>query len=286
MPDAGSPVPKRRLGNRPSGLHWRTTGPPLMTGRTYTKAYASEARRVTAQRNHEWLSRHAGPMALPPITGSRLRELAFVWADGRYAEPRDLEPVARHLGSCHEAAWRSSLHKARLTTAYVSDGHALAAFVGPRAAALCRRFREGHIASGKALAAALTLLNRTADRPVAFYKDANPRNILIPRSGPPVTVDTDDLTLAPFGYDLAKLVVTLSMTYGSLPVALIDEALTAYNSAAATHHPQLGRTTLTQLMEYAELHGILTAPYLGRGGYRWPWTRVRPTPTPRRRTCT
>ncbi|RZB19314.1 phosphotransferase [Streptomyces sp. F001] len=257
-----------------------------MTGRIFTKAYATEAKRVAAQRNHEWLRRHAKPMALPPITGSRARELTFAWADGRHAEPRDLERVARHLGLCHEAAWRSSLRRARLTTAYVSDGHVIAGFVAPRAAALHQRLRAGYMASARALDAALTLLHRTADRPATFYKDTNPRNILIAPSGPPVTVDTDDLTLAPFGYDLAKLVVTLSMTYGPLPVALIEQALTAYNSAAATHHPQLSQTTLTQLMEYAELHGILTAPYLGRGGYRWPWTRVHPTSTPRSRTCT
>ncbi|MGP4083736.1 phosphotransferase [Streptomyces sp. KR55] len=257
-----------------------------MTGRTFTKAYATEVKRVTAQRNHEWLSRHAEPMVLPPITGSRLRELTFAWVDGRHVKPRDLKRVARHLGSCHEAAWRRSLHQARLTTAYVSDGHVLAGFVGPRATALCQRFRDGYITSARALDATLTLLHRTADRPAAFYKDCNPRNILITLSGPPVTIDTDDLTLAPFGYDLAKLVVTLSMTHGPLPADLIDQALTAYNSAAAAHHPQLGQTTLTQLMEYAELHGILAAPYLGRGGYRWSWTRVRPTSTPRRKTCT
>jgi aminoglycoside phosphotransferase (APT) family kinase protein len=255
-----------------------------MTGRTFTKVYATEAKRETAQRNHEWLSRHAGPMALPPITGSRSRKLTLAWVDGRYAEPRDLERVARHLGSCHAAAWGNSLHKARLTTAFVSDGQVLAGFVGPRAAALCRRFREGHVTSARALDAALALVHRAAGCPVAFYKDTNPRNILITPSGPPVTIDTDDLTLAPFGYDLAKLVVTLSMTHGPLPVDLVERALTAYNSAAAAHHQQLGRTTLTRFMEYAELHGILTAPYLGRGGYRWPWTRVRPTP--RRPACT
>ncbi|WP_443060261.1 phosphotransferase [Streptomyces sp. NBC_00444] len=243
-------------------------------------------KRAAAQRNHEWLSRHAGPMTLPALIGARPRALTLAWADGRHVEPRDLERVARHLGSCHEAAWRSSLHTARLTTAHVGNDHVVADFVSLRAAALRRRFRSGYLASARTLDATLTLLHRTTDRPAAFYKDTNPRNILITASGPPVTVDTDDLTLAPFGYDLAKLVVTLSMTYGPLPVALIDQALTAYNSAAAEHHSQLGQTTLTQLMEYAELHGILTAPYLGRGGYRQPWTRVRPTPTPRRLTCT
>ncbi|MBE8477512.1 phosphotransferase [Streptomyces justiciae] len=256
-----------------------------MTGGTFTKTYATEAERVRAQHNHEWLSHHAAPMTVPPITGSGPGKLTFAWTDGRHAEPRDLEQLARHLGACHEAAWRSTLHKARLTTAYVSDGHVLASFIGPRATALCERFRVGYVASAQALDATLALLHRTADRPAAFYKDTNPRNILIPASGPPVTVDTDDLTLAPFAYDLAKLVVTLSMTYGQLPVALIDRALTAYNTAAAAHHARLGEITLTQLMEYAELHGILTAPYVGRGGYRRPWPHVRPTPTPRSPTC-
>lgn len=257
-----------------------------MTGRTFTKAYATEAQRVRAQRNHEWLSCHAEPMALPPITGSRARELTFTWVDGRHPEPRDLERVAQHLGSCHGSAWHSCLHKARLTKTYVSDGHVLEGFVGPRAATLCQRFHEGHIASAQALDATFTLLLKSVGRPAAFYKDSNPRNILITPAGPLVTIDTDDLTLAPFGYDLAKLVVTLSMTHGPLEVQQVNRALTAYNSAAAAHHPQLGRTTLTQLMEYAELHGFLTAPYLGRGGYRRPWTRVRPTPTPRRPACT
>jgi hypothetical protein len=255
-----------------------------MTARTFTKTYATKSKRATAERNHEWLRRHVTPMTLPSITGARQKELTFEWIDGRYVEPRDLERVAQHLGSCHAAAWRSELHRARLTTAYVSDGQVLAAFIAPRASALVRRFRDGHIASSRALDAILTLLHRTADRPVTFYKDTNPRNLLITTSGRPITIDTDDLTLAPFGYDLAKLVVTLSMTHGPLPDDLVKRTLAAYNAAAATHHPRLGRTTHTQLMEYAELHGFLTAPYLGRGGYRWPWTHVRPTP--RRPICT
>ncbi|MGW5689602.1 phosphotransferase [Streptomyces asiaticus] len=257
-----------------------------MTGRTFTKPYVTAAGCTAAQRNHEWLVSHAGPMALPAITSVRPKELTFEWVDGRYAEPRDLEWLADHLGASHGTAWHSSLYKARLTTACVCDGHVLPGFIGVRAAVLCRRYRTGHIATVRALDDALARLHQTAGRPVAFYKDTNPRNILITPSGRPVTVDTDDLSLAPFGYDLAKFVVTLSMTHGPLPADRIGRALTAYNAAAATHHPQLGHTTLAQLLEYAELHGVLTAPYIGRGGYRWPWTHVRPTPTPRRRTCT
>jgi hypothetical protein len=46
------------------------------------------------------------------------------------------------------------------------------------------------------------ILTTAVSRPVAFYKDTNPRNILITAAGQLITVD--DLTLAPFGYDLAK----------------------------------------------------------------------------------
>jgi len=56
---------------------------------------------------------------------------------------------------------------------------------------------------------------------------------LITPDGLPVTIDFDDLTLAPFGYDLAKLVVTLAMTYGELPGEQIAAALFAYNTDAA-----------------------------------------------------
>src|SRR5262249_15341303 len=151
-------------------------------------------------------------------TGSRPRELAFAWVDGRHAEPRDLEGIARHLGSCHAAAWHSTLHQARLATAYTSNGHTLQGFTDIRTTALRQHFHDGRIASARTLDTALTLLHHATDRPAAFYKDTNPRNILIVPSGRPVTIDTDDLTLAPFGYDLAKLVVTLSMTHGPLPV--------------------------------------------------------------------
>ena len=40
------------------------------------------------------------------------------------------------------------------------------------------------------------------------------RNVLVTPSGPAL-VDFDDLTLAPFGYDLAKLVVSTAMTFGT-----------------------------------------------------------------------
>ncbi len=95
-----------------------------------------------------------------------------------------------------------------------------------------------------------------------------------PRTGP-VTIDFDDLTLAPFGYDLAKLIVTLAMTYGPLPAARIAAALGAYN-AATRHCRRLIPVTWEELMDWAEIHHILTSRYLGRAGYPHGWHEVRP----------
>jgi hypothetical protein len=60
-------------------------------------------------------------------------------------------------------------------------------------------------------------------------------NILITSIGRPVTVDIDDLTLAPFGYDLVKLVVTLAMTHGRLPGNALGRALGAAPTATSSH---------------------------------------------------
>jgi Ser/Thr protein kinase RdoA (MazF antagonist) len=116
-----------------------------------------------------------------------------------------------------------------------------------------------------------------ADGPTAFYKDANPRDFLITPDGIPITIDFDDLTLAPFGYDLAKLIVTLAMTHGPVPATAIAEALNAYNSAAASQHTALTLVTWDKLMDWAEIHHVLTARYAADGRYPYHWNQTRPS---------
>ena len=142
-------------------------------------------------------------------------------------------------------------------------GHEIPGFLGKRLAATARELESGRV-PGAAFSAgeARALLHGACGGPAAFYKDANRRNFLITPAGP-VTVDFDDLTLAPFGYDLAKLVVSLSMTYGALGSARITAALGAYN-AATRHLPAVMPVTREQLMAWAEIHHILTSRYLGR----------------------
>lgn len=142
-------------------------------------------------------------------------------------------------------------------------------FASPRLAAL-------HLA-GAALGIPGSVIDAVLDRvgdPVAFYKDPNIRNYLADGNEVAV-VDFDDLTLAPFGYDLAGLVVTASMTYGRLADRSITRCLRAYRVAVA---PQI--CSFGDLKRYAELHHLMLLRYLGRNGYRHPWPTVRPWPDP------
>jgi Ser/Thr protein kinase RdoA (MazF antagonist) len=235
----------------------------------FTKSYPTAAARAAAQAHHRWLNTVATPLHLPTIIASEPRQLTFERVPGRHAQPADLATLATLLGNAHGTAWITALHNARLDRPYpLGGGLSISDFLSPRLAAL---ERQGHIPT----AAGTRLLRDAVNSPAAFYKDTNPRNVLITSSGP-VVVDFDDLTLAPFGYDLAKLIVTLAMTFGPLPPAMIGQALSAYNTAAATHTAHLGTATLRQLLAFAEVHHALTARYLGRGGYRYPWPQVRP----------
>ncbi|WP_420867541.1 hypothetical protein [Amycolatopsis rubida] len=88
-------------------------------------------------------------------------------------------------------------------------------------------------------------------------------------------VDFDDLTLAPFGYDLAKLVVSTGMTHGTLRSEATEAALAVYNICAGRPDDATA-CTFGQLRVYAEFHHRLTARYLHRNGYCHAWPDVRP----------
>ncbi|WP_084960209.1 phosphotransferase [Thermoactinospora rubra] len=239
-----------------------------MTWRTFTKTYTSPEAVRRAVAHHAWLERHAQPLCLPRIVEVQPLSVASEFIHGRHLGVADLPRVANMLGRAHATAWRSDLRRARLDTPHLLHGGlTLPDFVSTRMAAL----RRDELASHER-AAAVRLLHEHRDGAAAFYKDTNPRNVLITGDGRMVAVDVDDLTLAPFGYDLAKLVVTLAMTYGRYPLQLVEEALAAYNHQLDA----VGPVAFDHLMGFAELHDLLTRRYLGRGGYQYPWPTVRP----------
>jgi|CZLB01.1.fsa_nt_gi hypothetical protein len=246
----------------------------------HLKHYRDRAARHRAERNYRWLASLGGPLRLPRLLATRGQQLYFEQISGRHACPGDLVPLASHLGAVHAATHAAELHRAQLALPFrTASGHQIPGFLDRRLATISRELASGSVPSPAFSARQATCLLRGAcDGPAAFYKDANPRNFLITPAGP-VTVDFDDLTLAPFGYDLAKLVVTLAMTHGALPAGQITDAMEAYNAAATAadrHGPGPRALTWATLMNWAEIHHILTGRYLGRAGYRQSWHNLRP----------
>jgi hypothetical protein len=244
----------------------------------FTKRYTDPVVCARAAANYRWLEQLSSPMQVPELLGVHKKHLDFTFSAGAAVGLGDLLTVAEHLGDVHGAIFRTTLHRARLTTAHVTgDGHRIRSFFDQRLAIVRRRLTLGMVPSSTLnFSSARDHLIAASGEPVALYKDSNPRNFLITNGQAPVTIDFDDVTLAPFGYDLAKLVVTLAMTHGRVPASLIGQALDVYNNASHRQHHALGEVTAEQFLIWAEFHHILTSPYLGRGGYIHSWNELRP----------
>ncbi|TQS41813.1 phosphotransferase [Cryptosporangium phraense] len=232
-----------------------------MTSPVFVKRHPDAACVLAARRHRDWLEQLGSGIRLPhahPGTGT-LQILERI--EGRQPEIRDLVDLAIVLGRLHGTAYQQHLHAAQLDDPFT----ATPALTIPDFCA-CRQ-------------QVLARFDVPVGGDVAFYKDANLRNFLITTDGPAV-VDFDDLTLAPFGYDLAKLVVSLVMTYGSIAASAIHEALDAYNTAVVHAGGPASSATAYDLALYAEIHHVLTARYLHRNGYEHSWADTRPWPIP------
>ncbi|MGW4463007.1 phosphotransferase [Micromonospora sp. NPDC004704] len=241
-----------------------------MSRAIFVKPYEDPIRCATAAAHYRWLASLESGVRLPHLYAQHTRHLVFERLPGHTPKPVDLPRTAATLGRLHAAAYRHELHAAQLNQPHTSaTGLVLPDFASPRRKVL----------HGAALATGLdpVAIERVLDQPglpVAFYKDPNLRNYLVDDEDIAV-VDFDDLTLAPFGYDLAGLLVTSAMTHGRLDAQDVLRCLDTYNAASTPRS-----TGLKDLQRYAELHHLLTLPYLGRNGYRYPWPTVRPWPEP------
>lgn len=249
-----------------------------MSAREYVKHYSDPAARECAQANYRWLAALGSPARLPGLlAASEADRLSFEHIEGRHALPEDLPMLAVHLGDVHGAAYAKELHSARLSQPHHGKyGHVLPSFPNGRLQAVMRELQAGTIPGARLSVAQARRTVSDAGGPAAFYKDANPRNFLITAARDPVMIDFDDLSLAPFGYDLAKLVVTLAMTYGPIPAPDIATALSAYNAATARHDTALPAVAWHELMTWAEIHHILTGRYAADGRYPFRWDQTRP----------
>jgi Ser/Thr protein kinase RdoA (MazF antagonist) len=251
-----------------------------MTARQVTKRYTRAEDCRTALGNYRFFADLDTLARLPPLISTGAHTLTFARVPGRHAEPADLIRLAACLGDLHGAAYTTELHAADLGRPFTTrDGLLLPDFAAPRSAVLRRRLENCAVPDPTfGLQDAVRVLQRATAGPAALYKDANPRNFLLAREQVTL-VDFDDLTLAPFGYDLAKLLVTLAMTHGRTPDHLND-VVNAYNNAANLHQAGLDRLTLAELLTWAEIHHILTSRYAGTNGYRHGWHTMRPRPAP------
>jgi Ser/Thr protein kinase RdoA (MazF antagonist) len=241
-----------------------------VSGALFVKRYDDPERCAAAAAHHAWLAGLGSGVRLPALVARGARHLLFERLSGRAPDVEDLPRAAAALGRLHAAAHHHELQAARLDRPHTtSTGLVIPDFASPRQAAL------HHAAAATGIPGSVidAVLARAGD-PVTFYKDPNIRNYLA-NDNEVAVVDFDDLTLAPFGYDLAGLLVTASMTYGRLADRSITRCLRAYRVAVA---PQI--CSLADLKRYAELHHLLTLRYLGRNGYRHPWPTVRPWPDP------
>ncbi|MGQ5263283.1 phosphotransferase [Micromonospora sp. ZYX-F-536] len=237
-----------------------------MSGAIFVKRYDDPERCAAAAAHHTWLAVLGSGVRLPALVARGVQYLIFERLPGCTPKVGDLPRAAAALGRLHAAAHRHELQAASLDKPHItSTGLVIPDFASPRKEALHRAAAALGV-HGSAIDA---LLNR-AGQPAAFYKDPNIRNYLAEGDDVAV-VDFDDMTLAPFGYELAGLLVTASMTHGRLDEQTIAHCLHAYRVVVA---PQV--CSLADLKQYAELHHLLTLRYLGRNGYRHPWPTVRP----------
>jgi hypothetical protein len=228
----------------------------------FIKRYPDPARAQAAHTHLRWLALLRSGVRLPhQYPSGDATQLVLERLNGRSAQPGDLPDIAAALGRLHGTAHARRLHAADLEQPFLTDGLTIPDFTIGRHPVLDEL---GITVSGQ---------------PVALYKDANIRNAVITADGPAL-VDFDDLTLAPFGYDLAKLLVSTSMTHGRQSGRLVEAALHAYNQHVEAAHGPPHSCTPAQLTSYAEVHDALTRRYLHRNGYQYAWPDVRPRPHP------
>jgi hypothetical protein len=180
-----------------------------------------------------------------------------------------------HPGSdaeLHLAAWAlGNLHRRAMAAAGEVDGDvaSLEPFWPRRTQVLPQRIAS----TAQALLTAddvEQLYQLSAALPLALYKDNNCRNVLLGDGDAVWLVDFDDLTLAPIGYDLAKLVVSVAMTQARRP---------DLDGLSATYIDALGAPVdldsfTASVLAWCAMHDVLTARYIGHNGYRARWPQV------------
>jgi hypothetical protein len=239
-----------------------------MSCRLVFKRYNSTADLWRAVDNHHWLAAAGLPVPqlikIEATTGS----LGFERVEGRHATSiTDLEQVATQLGHWHRRLARGSLASETGSPSL----RRIEPFLPSREQPLRTLQVPGRLIDASKIGAVAALAGQS---PTSVYKDVNVRNVLV-GEGEIHHVDFDDLSLAPAGYDLAKLLVSWAMTHGSRPP--IESLLSTYNGAA-----DRGFCDPDAFAVWIEIHHVLTSRYVNGGSYRYLWSLVRTAEDERR----
>jgi hypothetical protein len=178
----------------------------------------------------------------------------------RVIEHNDLKRIAYALGRFHATVrpLLSTLNvasPARITDTDIGAFH-------PLFAEECADRRDE-------IAAAATLL------PNALYKDSNVRNFIV-QGRRILVIDFDDLTLAPTGYDLAKLIVSHSLTTGESVERFALSLLRRYEAGYRRTCGVSSACSADALQLWIDVNEALTKKYIGRNGYRCSLSITKP----------
>jgi Ser/Thr protein kinase RdoA (MazF antagonist) len=231
--------------------------------------YARPEQAHIAAANHAWLADLSCTVIFPELVTVTPDSVVLAKLAGVTPSLADLPQLAEAIGIMHRAT-APALAGARLDRPWQAGPIAIPDFTESRRKPLHHAVRHSGLGASRIDA----ILDRAAHRPPSIYKDSNLRNFLVTAEGIAV-VDFDDLTLAPYGYDLAKLITSLAMTYGQVPARQIELAIAIYNDAVGANV-----CTAAEMAIWTELNWHLTADYLGQNHYLFPWPAVRPWADP------
>lgn len=231
----------------------------------WIKEYETPSAARAAALNHAWL--RAMGLNVPQLAAwtPASRRLCLGYVGG--ASPVGLDELSvavEQIGAWHGAV-AGHLSDTAGSALVLGPGVEISPFMPTRIDALTASATGyGQVIAPDDLSRIASVVSRS--RP-SVYKDMNVRNVLVD-GGTVWHVDFDDLTLAPAGYDLAKLLLSWAMTHGRRPP--MSQLIATYNGAARG-----GLCSYEELALWMELNDVLTRRYRSTNRYVHSWSEMR-----------
>ncbi len=228
----------------------------------FVKHYTTAENASRALQAYRWFA-SMNVLTVPQLLEWSPTSMTYEFVVGRHASIEDLNALARQLGQLSAHVRSAELSgRQNLEAAVIGRSLRLEDFAVSKDAWIAKHGAELSNSEQASFQRVLSV-TRQAD----LYKDANLRNFLITASGLTVTLDYDSLTVAPTGYDLAKLIVSLYMAGYDVGKDEMTSALDAFNADGSAG------VLPADLSDYLAVNGALTRRYVGANGYVRSWPR-------------